>query len=81
MRYNDIAIVIETEAPLTAAAAKAWIELVVELGIDADPDGLRLLAAQAVEQGASAVLAQIACDEDAPIVARLRALGRIAAIL
>ena len=80
MRHNDSAIAVETEAPLTAAATRAWIELIVELGIDADPDGLRMLVAQALERGASPVLAEIACDEDAPMVARFRALGRIASV-
>ncbi len=81
MRHNDSAIALETEAPLTAAAAQAWIELIVELGIDADRDALIALARQAVELGASPILADIACDEDAPVVARLRALGHLAVVI
>lgn len=81
MRHNDSAIVLKTEAPLTAAAAQAWIELIVELGINADRDGLLALARQAVDQGASPILAEIACDEDAPMNARLRALGHLAVVI
>jgi hypothetical protein len=81
MRHNDSAIALKTEAPLTAAAAQAWIELIVELGINADRDGLLALARQAVDQGASPILAEIACDEDAPMNARLRALGHLAVVI
>ncbi len=81
MRHNNSAIALISEAPLTAAAAQAWIELIVELGINADRDGLLALARQAVDQGASPILAEIACDEDAPMNARLRALGHLAVVI
>ncbi len=81
MRHEDSAIVLKTEAPLTAAAAQAWIELIIELGIDADRDGLIELARQGVARGASPILAEIACDEDAPIAPRLRALAHLAVVL
>ncbi len=82
MRSNDSAIEAGPEAPLrTGREAAAWIAFAVEVGIDLDRDGLERLAANAVERGASPLLAELACDVREPMVARLRALGRIASRL
>lgn len=79
MRVNDSASVLESEAPLrTGRQAAAWIAFAIEVGIDVDREGLERIAATAVSNGAAPLLAQLACDEREPMVARLRALGRIA---
>ena len=82
MESQDSAIELGTEAPLrTGRQAAAWIAFAIEVGIDLDREGLERIAATAVANGASPLLAQLACDEREPMVARLRALGRIAAHL
>lgn len=55
-----------------------WIAFSIEVGIDLDRDGLERIAAAAAANGASPLLVELACDQDEPMIARLRALGRIA---
>ncbi|MHB1165270.1 MAG: hypothetical protein ACYC90_14835 [Candidatus Nanopelagicales bacterium] len=79
MRTNDSATDLGSEAPLrTGRQAAAWIAFAIEVGIDVDRDGLERIAVAAAANGAPPLLAELACNQHEPMIARLRALGRIA---
>lgn len=92
MRVNDIAIEafrealpptgprpVRPEGRVSADEALAWTARAMDIGLDADRAGLRALLETALHHGASPVLAALAADRREPYVARLRALGRVAA--
>jgi hypothetical protein len=95
MRHNDSAIESSTEAPHASVSypavsrartlggqdTAAWAARAAEIGLDADPVGLRELAVACVAAGASPGLARLVRDPREPLVARFRALGRITAFL
>jgi hypothetical protein len=63
---------------ITPTALSVLGRTIAELGIDADPQGLHVLADTAHDAGISTVLTDLMVDTQAPTVARVRAFSRVA---
>ncbi len=63
---------------ITPTALSVLGRTIAERGIDADPQGLRVLADAAQTAGISSVLTDLMVDTQAPTVVRVRAFGRVA---
>ncbi|MFM8894055.1 MAG: hypothetical protein ACKOE2_01460 [Actinomycetales bacterium] len=71
--------VVATPSTVSIAAVSRLTDRVASSGIDADRLQLLNLAHDARDLGVSSVLIDVMVDEQAPIVARLRAYGRVSA--